>query len=62
MFLEIKYSFGYFLQDSWLYHLTIVSGKGPSAGTQFEQLIFNLMSVDGDPSKREIIEFKTQRI
>jgi hypothetical protein len=39
-----------FSQDAWLYHLTIVSGKGPSAGTQFEQLIHKLMEVDGDPS------------
>lgn len=28
-----------------------MSGKGPSAGTQFEQAIHKLMEVDGDPSK-----------
>ncbi|XP_035703733.1 uncharacterized protein CG43867 isoform X2 [Folsomia candida] len=37
-------------KDSWLYHLTIVSGKGPSVGTQFEQLVHKLMEVDGDPN------------
>lgn len=40
-----------FVKDAWLYHLTVVSGKGPSAGTQFEQLVHKLMEVDGDPSK-----------
>ena len=33
-----------------MYHLTIVSGKGPNAGTQFEQLVHKLMDVEGDPS------------
>ncbi|CAL8111752.1 unnamed protein product [Orchesella dallaii] len=37
-------------KDAWLYHLTVVSGKGPSAGTQFEQLVHKLMEVDGDPN------------
>lgn len=38
-------------QDSWLYHLTVVSGAGPNAGTQYEQLVQKLMESDGDPSK-----------
>ncbi|XP_023289839.1 uncharacterized protein CG43867 isoform X5 [Orussus abietinus] len=37
-------------KDNWLYHLTVVSGGGPSAGTQYEQLVQRLMEVDGDPS------------
>lgn len=39
------------LQDSWLYHLTVVSGGIPHVGTQYEQLIQKLMEIDGDPSK-----------
>uniref|UniRef100_A0A1Y1LP69 PH domain-containing protein n=1 Tax=Photinus pyralis TaxID=7054 RepID=A0A1Y1LP69_PHOPY len=35
-------------KDSWLYHLTVASGGGPSSGTQYEQLIHKLMEVDGD--------------
>lgn len=38
-------------RDNWLYHLTVVSGGGPSAGTQYEQLVQKLMETDGDPSK-----------
>ncbi|XP_045478939.1 uncharacterized protein CG43867 isoform X4 [Harmonia axyridis] len=37
-------------KDSWLYHLTVASGGGPSTGTQYEQLIHKLMEVDGDPN------------
>ncbi|XP_067011816.2 uncharacterized protein CG43867 [Anabrus simplex] len=37
-------------KDSWLYHLTVVSGGGPNAGTQYEQLIQKLMETDGDPN------------
>lgn len=37
-------------KDSWLYHLTVASGGGPSTGTQYEQLIHKLMDVDGDPN------------
>ncbi|KAL1138524.1 hypothetical protein AAG570_008587 [Ranatra chinensis] len=37
-------------KDSWLYHLTIVSGAGPNAGTQYEQLVQKLMETDGDPN------------
>lgn len=37
-------------KDNWLYHLTVVSGGGPSAGTQYEQLVQKLMETDGDPS------------
>ncbi|ETN62339.1 plekhh1 [Anopheles darlingi] len=37
-------------RDNWLYHLTVVSGGGPNAGTQYEQLIQKLMETDGDPS------------
>ena len=40
-----------FLQDNWLYHLTVVSGGGPNAGTQYEQLVQKLMELDGDASK-----------
>ncbi|XP_014285092.1 uncharacterized protein CG43867 isoform X4 [Halyomorpha halys] len=36
--------------DSWLYHLTVVSGAGPNAGTQYEQLVQKLMEVEGDPN------------
>ncbi|XP_068907075.1 uncharacterized protein CG43867 isoform X3 [Tenebrio molitor] len=35
-------------KDSWLYHLTVASGGGPSSGTQYEQLIHKLMEVDGE--------------
>jgi hypothetical protein len=34
-----------------MYHLTVVSGGGPNAGTQYEQLVQKLMETDGDPSK-----------
>ncbi|XP_035729836.1 uncharacterized protein CG43867-like isoform X2 [Vespa mandarinia] len=37
-------------KDNWLYHLTVVSGGGPSAGTQYEQLVQRLMETDGDSS------------
>ncbi|XP_054260935.1 uncharacterized protein CG43867 isoform X1 [Macrosteles quadrilineatus] len=37
-------------KDSWLYHLTVVSGAGPNAGTQYEQLVQKLMESDGDPN------------
>lgn len=40
-----------FFQDSWMYHLTVVSGGGPNAGTQYEQLVQKLMETDGDPSE-----------
>lgn len=39
-------------RDNWLYHLTVVSGGGPNAGTQYEQLVQKLMETDGDPSKQ----------
>ncbi|XP_041981680.1 uncharacterized protein CG43867 isoform X2 [Aricia agestis] len=35
-------------KDSWLYHLTVVSGAGLSRGTHFEQLVQKLMETDGD--------------
>lgn len=38
-------------RDNWLYHLTVVSGGGPSSGTQYEQLVQKLMETDGDPSE-----------
>jgi len=34
-----------------MYHLTVVSGGGPNAGTQYEQLVQKLMETDGDPSE-----------
>ena len=34
-------------KEQWLYHLTVVSGGDPKAGTQFEQLIQKLMEDDG---------------
>lgn len=40
-------------RDSWLYNLTVVSGGGPNAGTQYEQLVRKLMETEGDPSKFE---------
>lgn len=42
-------------QDGWLYHLTVVSGGGPNAGTQYEQLVQKLMELDGDPSKHTVL-------
>ena len=38
-----------------MYHLTVVSGGGPNAGTQYEQLVQKLMETDGDPSEFAII-------
>ncbi|XP_043192150.1 pleckstrin homology domain-containing family H member 1-like isoform X2 [Amphibalanus amphitrite] len=35
-------------KDQWLYHLTVVSGGGGAAGTQFEQMVQRLMELDGD--------------
>lgn len=35
-------------KDNWLYHLTVVSGGCPNAGTQYEQLVQRLMETDGD--------------
>ena len=35
---------------NWLYHLTVVSGSGSSAGTQYEQLVQKLMESGGDSS------------
>ncbi len=35
--------------ETWLYHLTVVSGGDPKAGTQFEQLVQKLMEEDGHP-------------
>ncbi|KAF0289062.1 uncharacterized protein FJT64_012623 [Amphibalanus amphitrite] len=35
-------------EDQWLYHLTVVSGGGGAAGTQFEQMVQRLMELDGD--------------
>lgn len=48
--MNFKIQFVVFFQekDSWLYHLTVASGGGPSTGTQYEQLIHKLMEVDGD--------------
>ncbi|XP_045773817.1 uncharacterized protein CG43867 isoform X3 [Maniola jurtina] len=37
-------------KDSWLYHLTVVSGGGLSQGTHYEQLVQKLMETDGDPN------------
>jgi hypothetical protein len=45
----------FLFQDSWMYHLTVVSGGGPNAGTQYEQLVQKLMETDGDPSKLVLI-------
>lgn len=36
-------------KEQWLYHLTVVSGGDPKAGTQFEQLIQKIMEEDGSP-------------
>lgn len=41
-------------RDNWLYHLTVVSGGGPNAGTQYEQLVQKLMETDGDPSTKQV--------
>lgn len=49
-------------RDNWLYHLTVVSGGGPNAGTQYEQLVQKLMETDGDPSmihvKCKVLDFQ----
>ncbi|XP_047507797.1 uncharacterized protein CG43867 isoform X10 [Pieris napi] len=37
-------------KDSWLYHLTVVSGGGGTQGTHFERLVQKLMETDGDPN------------
>ncbi|XP_050441281.1 uncharacterized protein CG43867 isoform X2 [Adelges cooleyi] len=37
-------------KDSWLYHLTVVSGSGNQSGTQFEQIVQKLMEASGDPN------------
>lgn len=44
-------------RDNWLYHLTVVSGGGPNAGTQYEQLVQKLMETDGDPSEFSFLSF-----
>lgn len=49
-------------RDNWLYHLTVVSGGGPSAGTQYEQLVQKLMETDGDPSKFWMQRCQSQNI
>ena len=36
-------------KEQWLYHLTVVSGGDPKAGTALEQLIQKLMEEDGNP-------------
>jgi len=38
------------MQDSWLYHLTVACGGGAKVGTEYEQLVARLMSVEGDQS------------
>lgn len=48
-------------RDNWLYHLTVVSGGGPNAGTQYEQLVQKLMETDGDPSKYFIIAINVDK-
>ena len=35
-------------KEQWLYHLTVVSGGDPKAGTALEQLIQKLMEEDGN--------------
>ena len=37
-------------QEQWLYHLTVVSGGDPKAGTGWEQLVQRLMEADGEPN------------
>lgn len=39
------------LQDTWLYHLTVAAGSSANlkVGTEYEQLIGNLLDADGDP-------------
>lgn len=47
-------------RDNWLYHLTVVSGGRPNAGTQYEQLVQKLMETDGDASRlKRICHFST---
>lgn len=43
-------------RDNWLYHLTVVSGGGPNAGTQYEQLVQKLMETDGDASESSMFK------
>lgn len=41
-----------FLQDSWLYHLSVAAGTSSGkVGTEFEQLVGKLFQQDGDPSE-----------
>lgn len=51
-------------RDNWLYHLTVVSGGRPNAGTQYEQLVQKLMETDGDASElqRMLIPLTDRRI
>ncbi|XP_050526156.1 uncharacterized protein CG43867 isoform X3 [Daktulosphaira vitifoliae] len=37
-------------KDSWLYHLTVVSGSGNQSGSQFEQIVQKLLEASGDPN------------
>ncbi|MBN3294204.1 PKHH2 protein, partial [Polypterus senegalus] len=40
-------------KDAWLYHLSVSAGTtGSSVGTEFEQLVSKLMSVEGDPNSQ----------
>uniref|UniRef100_A0A8C4SVK3 Pleckstrin homology, MyTH4 and FERM domain containing H2 n=1 Tax=Erpetoichthys calabaricus TaxID=27687 RepID=A0A8C4SVK3_ERPCA len=40
-------------KDAWLYHLSVSAGTtGSSVGTEFEQLVSKLISVEGDPNSQ----------
>ncbi|XP_035255457.1 pleckstrin homology domain-containing family H member 2 [Anguilla anguilla] len=40
-------------KEAWLYHLSVASGSaGGQVGTEFEQLVGNLLQVEGDPGSQ----------
>ena len=47
-------------KEQWLYHLTVVSGGDPKAGTQFEQLIQKLMEDEADNVEKFEIDQKVK--
>lgn len=42
------------LQDTWLYHLTVAAGSSATfkVGTEYEQLIGQLLDAEGDPGEK----------
>lgn len=44
------------LQDTWLYHLAVAAGSSGSfkVGTEYEQLIGQLLDAEGDPGEKSL--------